>query len=268
MKKMSIVAGVIACMTSSGVLASELDEILDQIKVGSLICDSARSYNDTVVIDMKNELAALKGQRDRVPYPSDCRTVTDTALNVSLKEISGGQAFAIHGDKVVYTSKNNLVLGKKSAAVENEKDQCRKKVMGEYCLGGSIHGLPKPAVSDDGTLMYLHGGKKVVLMTVDERIASVSVFYPDPSWLHYRNLLSNLNEKYGRGFNEDVFPDYAKNDTSKATSIALKKGRALTYWIQTGWTLSYAWASDSWSVLEYKHHELGELLRKEELSRL
>ncbi|NOZ11646.1 MAG: hypothetical protein GXP09_11470 [Gammaproteobacteria bacterium] len=234
---------------------------LDKIKAGSLVCDSSSSYTETVIVELKNKLADLRGT-PRIPNPADCRIVQES-LPVTLEKYNGGVAIVRKDEKALYTSKNNIVLGKKASAKENALDQCRKMVMGKYCLGGSMADLPEPDVKEGGSFVYFDGDKRIFLKSANGRVASVSIFYPSPSWLNYRVLLGQLKEKYGEGINFDNFPDYAQSDSSKATSITLKKGRALTSWPQTGWSINYGWASKNWRILEYTHDNLSEAVNQE-----
>ena len=232
----------------------------DQIKAGSLVCDSSHSYNEIIVIEIENKLAKAKGLPGK-PNPKDCRVIKNS-LAVTLDRYSGGSAVVREGEKTLFTSKSNVVPGKIASAKESSLDQCRKKVLGAYCLGGSIKALPKPDLRDGDIFVYADGKKRIYIESVHERIASVSIFYPSPSWLNYRLLLGQLQEKYGKGVNLDKFPDYAQSDSSKATTISLNKGRALTLWPQEGWSINYGWASRNWRILEYRHDKLSDILDK------
>jgi len=248
----------ILCLYGNANLASELD----QVKVGSLICESDNSYNETVIVDLQNRLAAMKGT-PKNPYPKDCRYVQNEPLVVKFQEYSGGSAVVTKDGKTLYTSKDNIVLGKRASAEEEARDKCLKKVLDRFCLGSITSELPEPDVKEGENFVYFDGDKRIFVKSANARVATVSIFYPNPSWLHYRILLDQLKEKYGPGINFDTFPDYAESDTSKETSIALRKGRALSVWNQTGWSIEYGWASSDWRILTYKHNQLSEVLDKD-----
>lgn len=239
----------------------------DQIRPGSLVCKTTKSYNETIIVDLKNQLAAMKGGA-KVPYPPDCRFLNSEGLSVSFIEYSGGSAVTRVGETTLHTAKKNVILGTDAAAREKRRDQCLKKVVDKYCLGSDISELPKPFSNKDDSYIYEDGNETILIKELAGRIATVSIFYPNPSWLSYRLLLDQLQEKYGSGTNFDNFPDYANSDSSKETAITLGKGRAMTLWNQTGWSLKYGWASDRWRILTYMHNELSDRLRVKEIDRL
>jgi len=243
------------------------DSEKDAIKVGSLVCGSGFSYNETIIVDMKNQIADLKGTK-RTSYPKDCIFIKNKPLSVNFIKYSGGSAVVSSEDKTLHTSKTNIILGLNARKKESSRDKCLKKVLEKFCLGGSVSELPKPDLKKAYSYIYEEGDKKIFVNLVNKRIASVSIFYPHPSWLNYRILLDQLKEKYGAGVNLDTFPDYADSDSSKETSIVIKKGRAMTLWSQTGWSIKYGWASNSWRILEYMHDELSEKNRKKSINRL
>ena len=104
---------LVLCLYSNATLASELD----QVKVGSLICETDHSYNETVLVDLQNQLAAIKGT-PKTPYPKDCRFIRGEPLVVNFGEYSGGSAVVTKDGKTLYTSKENVVLGNKALAEE------------------------------------------------------------------------------------------------------------------------------------------------------
>ena len=254
---------IVAFLLTGKSVALDQDRILPE----SLVCESAESYNETIIINLKNQIAELKG-KSTVPYPSDCRVIGGKALSGKFLEYSGGSAVIEVAGETLHTAKENLVLGSEAAARLEGRDQCIKKVLNRFCLGGNVSELAKPDKVDGDAYVYMDGERKILIREFNEKVATVSIFYPEPSWLSYRLLLERLLDKYGSGVNLDTFPEYADNDSSKATAITLGKGRAMTVWNQTGWSLKYGWASDKWRVLTYMHDKLAQKLQAKERERL
>ena len=133
---------------------------------------------------------------------------------------------------------------------------CMKVVFGSFCLGAPISTLPlNPARQTDEMWIYVEPQPTAVTL-VEGRIAGVGRFYTPGTWLTYRNIETDLIEKYGKGKDLSFFPSYADDSSSKETAISLKKGRAVHSWQQQGFTVQLKWESKENVALFYYHNEL------------
>jgi len=150
--------------------------------------------------------------------------------------------------------------GAESSPDQPSNPHCLKKVLERFCLGGKVEELPAPDKVDGNKYFYSDNGNPVMIETAGGRIASVRIFFSDPSWPSYRALLEQLQQKYGSGITMDSFPEDAGDDASKAAAIERGRGRAMTAWQQTGWFVSYAWATSEYRILQYGDDELMQAL--------
>lgn len=143
-----------------------------------------------------------------------------------------------------------------SSATPQIPADCMKLVFGSFCLGAPASSLPSgPARKTDDIWAYLEPQPTIVTL-VDGRVASVGKLYSPGTWLTYRNVESDLLEKYGQGKDLSFFPSYANDSDSKETAINLKKGRATRSWQQQGYTIQLKWENRENVVLVYFHDEL------------
>lgn len=140
-----------------------------------------------------------------------------------------------------------------------------KLVFNRWCLGASIeeqlgdakinldkteHGVRRVFTTDDA-------GRTVMVSSFDGRISGVSRLHMPGTSLVYTDLRTALVQLYGPGEDRSRFPAYADNWDTRATTIALGKGRASHTWKQPGWWVSLSWSSRKSVYLGYNHEELA-----------
>lgn len=137
---------------------------------------------------------------------------------------------------------------------------CVKKVFNLYCLGGDSADLPQHSSQKiEGEIDRRYFGDDTAVLSVRGKVAEVIRIYSDMSWLKFGSTEGKISGIYGQPADLSHYPDYANDQSSRATAIRLERAQVVNAWDQGDWSIRWSWLGDN-GRLSYTHKALKDVL--------